>query len=43
MIQKECGINWEIVLLFIPVAFITYLFHEFGHWVVGEILGNDKF
>ncbi len=27
-------------LLFIPVAFFSYLFHEFGHWSVGEILGN---
>ncbi len=24
----------------IPVAFLTYLFHEFGHWSVGELLGN---
>ena len=30
-----------IYYLFIPVAFISYLFHEFGHWFVGEILGND--
>lgn len=37
----ESKINWKIALLFIPVAFLTYLFHEFGHWIVGEILGND--
>ncbi len=30
----------KFFLLFIPVAFFTYLFHEFGHWSVGEILGN---
>jgi len=29
------------MLLIIPVAFITYLFHEFGHWIVGEALGNN--
>ncbi|HWQ71084.1 MAG TPA: hypothetical protein VN370_02075 [Desulfitobacteriaceae bacterium] len=37
----ESRINWKLALLFIPVAFFTYLFHEFGHWIVGEILGND--
>jgi hypothetical protein len=31
----------KLYLLFIPVAFFSYLFHEFGHWIVGEILGND--
>ena len=34
-------INWKVAFLFIPVAFLTYLFHEFGHWIVGEMLGND--
>lgn len=34
-------IDWKVALLFIPVAFLTYLFHEFGHWIVGELLGND--
>lgn len=33
--------NFKIVLLFIPVAFFSYLFHECGHWIIGEILGND--
>ena len=37
----ESKINWKVALLFIPVAFLTYLFHEFGHWIVGEILGID--
>jgi hypothetical protein len=37
----ESRITWKIAFLFIPVAFLTYLFHEFGHWVVGEVLGND--
>jgi hypothetical protein len=37
----ESRINWKVALLFIPVAFLTYLFHESGHWIVGEILGND--
>ncbi len=33
-------IAWKFFLLFIPVAYGTYLFHEFGHWTVGEVLGN---
>ncbi len=31
----------RLYLLFIPIAYISYLFHEFGHWIIGEILGND--
>lgn len=31
----------RLYLLFIPTAYISYLFHEFGHWIVGKILGND--
>ncbi len=33
-------IDIKFFLLFIPVAYATYLFHEFGHWTVGELLGN---
>jgi hypothetical protein len=38
---KESQINWIVIISFIPIAFITYLFHEFGHWIFGEFLGND--
>jgi hypothetical protein len=38
---KESRINWKVIILFIPVAFITYLFHEFGHWALGELCGDD--
>ena len=38
---KESRINWKVIFSFIPIAFITYLFHEFGHWTFGELLGND--
>jgi hypothetical protein len=31
----------RLYLLFIPIAYFSYLFHEFGHWIVGEILGYD--
>jgi len=31
----------RLYLLFIPIAYFSYLFHEFGHWIVGEVLGND--
>jgi hypothetical protein len=33
-------IDLRFFLLFVPVAYVTYLFHEFGHWSVGEMLGN---
>ncbi len=39
--MRESRIGWQLVLLMVPVAFLTYLFHEFGHWTVGELLGND--
>jgi hypothetical protein len=36
----ESKINWKVALIFIPIAFFTYLFHEFGHWLGGELFGN---
>jgi hypothetical protein len=33
-------VDIRFFLLFIPAAYCSYLFHEFGHWTVGEILGN---
>ena len=33
-------IDLRFFLLFIPVAYGSYLFHELGHWTVGEALGN---
>jgi hypothetical protein len=39
--NTENKIDLKLILLFIPVAYISYLFHEFGHWIVGEILGNN--
>lgn len=38
---KESQINWKVALSMIPIVFITYFFHESGHWVFGEVLGND--
>ncbi|MEJ2005046.1 MAG: hypothetical protein P8X57_08815, partial [Cyclobacteriaceae bacterium] len=38
---KESQIDWKVIMAFIPIAFLTYLFHEFGHWTFGELLGND--
>ena len=32
-------IDLKFFLLFIPVAYASYLFHELGHWSVGELLG----
>ena len=32
---------FSLFILFIAVAYFSYLFHEFGHWVIGEALGNE--
>lgn len=38
---KESSISWKVAALFIPIAFCSYLFHESGHWLLGELAGND--
>lgn len=38
---KESQINWKVIIAFIPIAFLTFIFHEFGHWTYGELSGND--
>lgn len=38
--QAKTFSGTRIFLLFMPVGFATYAFHEAGHWVVGECLGN---
>jgi hypothetical protein len=38
---KESKIDWKVVVVFIPIAFLTFLFHEFGHWTFGELSGVD--
>jgi magnesium-transporting ATPase (P-type) len=38
---KESQIDWRVIIAFVPIAFLTYIFHEFGHWTFGELLGND--
>ena len=40
-IKVDKKITYKVYLLFIPVAYFSYLFHEFGHWIVGEVLGNN--
>lgn len=37
---KESRISSQLALAFIPIAFATYLFHESGHWALGELTGN---
>ena len=41
MTNTEIKLSLKLMALFIPVAFASYLFHEFGHWIVGEVLGNN--
>ncbi|MEE4197885.1 MAG: hypothetical protein V2I54_09580 [Bacteroidales bacterium] len=31
----------HLFLLFLPAAYFSYLFHELGHWVIGELLGYN--
>jgi hypothetical protein len=38
---KESQITPGVILFMIPVVFFTYLFHESGHWLFGELTGND--
>jgi hypothetical protein len=38
--DSQKPIDVRFFLFFIPAAYFSYLFHEFGHWIVGEILGN---
>lgn len=38
---KESQIDWKVIIAFIPITFFTYLFHEFGHWTLGELFGNE--
>ena len=40
LIDSQKPIDVRFFPLFIPIAYFSYLFHEFGHWCVGEILGN---
>jgi hypothetical protein len=41
IVEKKILIR--LYLSLIPIAYFSYLFHEFGHWSVGEILGNDMY
>jgi hypothetical protein len=38
--KNTVNIFFKLALISIPIAFFSYLFHEFGHWSIGEILGN---
>src|SRR4030042_2503960 len=40
-INAENKLSLKFMSLFIPVAYTSYLFHEFGHWIIGEALGNN--
>ncbi len=38
--DAQSKINFRFFVFLIPVAYMSYLFHELGHWSVGEVLGN---
>jgi hypothetical protein len=38
--NKNKVFELKFILLFIIAAYISCLFHEFGHWTIGELLGN---
>lgn len=31
----------RLILILLLAAYVSYLFHEFGHWLVGTLLGNE--
>ena len=31
----------KFAIVFITVAYLSFIFHELGHWIIGELLGND--
>ena len=37
----DSKLKLQLALMFIPVAYFSFFFHELGHWIIGEILGND--
>lgn len=37
----QSHIDWRVIVFILPIAFLTYVFHEFGHWTLGEALGNE--
>ena len=39
--NTKVKLNLLALLLFVPAGYFTYLFHELGHWTIGEFLGND--
>ncbi len=39
-IETKSKLSLKFMWMFIPVAYFSYIFHEFGHWIVGEMLGN---
>ncbi len=39
--DPEKHVDVKFFLLLIPAAYVSYLFHELGHWSVGELLGNE--
>ncbi|RPI04919.1 MAG: hypothetical protein EHM64_08325 [Ignavibacteriae bacterium] len=41
MTEPDKQNNLRFFLLLIPAAYVSYLFHELGHWSGGELLGNE--
>ena len=39
--MKNSDNKLKLILIFILSAYFANFFHELGHWIVGEILGND--
>ena len=38
--ESQRRLDLRFFLLFVPIAYFSYLFHESGHWSAGELLGN---
>lgn len=39
--KPKTKFDLKVALFFIPAAYLSYLFHEFGHWIIGVIQGHQ--
>jgi len=39
--ERSNALSLRLVLILLLAAYASYLFHEFGHWLAGTLLGNE--
>ncbi len=40
-LKAEAAIGYKYVLITMTAVVFSWMLHEFAHWIVGELLGND--